>query len=186
MNSQRLQSNSITNYLSKSSFSNLNIKYFELTNNCQTIKKTYPSTEWIGAICKEKCENGKVNEFSIRIDLTERSYIYIGFATTKNELFVGGDLGYNEAKFSWMCNLANGKFKNGGVNDLFFCDTSVMDSKPEVVFTICIDLKNDLIYLKRNGEDIGSRLKLQISNTQKNELSPCIDILEQNDQISIV
>jgi len=85
-----------------------------------------------------------------------------------------------------MCNIANGKFKNGGVCDLYFCDATILNPQKDVVFTICIDLKNDLIFMKRNGIEIGEKLKLQINSSQKKDLIPCLDVLEQNDQVSIV
>ncbi len=174
-----------TSNLKEFFFSHLNEKYFEFSKERLTVKKTFPSTEWTGAICKEIIDHGKNNEFSIMVESSERFFICIGYTTVDTE-FDGDDLGFNEMKSSWMCNIANGKFKNGGVSDLYFCDASQLNPQVGVVFTICIDIQNDLIYLKKNNEEIGSKLKLQINNIQKKKLCPCIDILEQNDKITIV
>jgi len=180
-------SNAISsNFIIKTNFHQSASKYFELSNNNLTIKKTITHTEWFGAMCEHKLENGKVNEFSIKIDFSERFFIYIGFTTT-NTILNGDDHGYNEAKSSWMCNLSNGKFKNGGVSDLYFYENSDQNHlSPGTIYTICIDTKNDVIFLKRNCSEIGSKLKLQISSKQKNDLIPCVDLLEENDQVSII
>ncbi len=94
--------------------------------------------------------------------------------------------GIYSTESSWMCYLHGGRFYNAGNENDYFCSRNMI-VRPLIgdTVSICINTKNYSIYVKINGKVIPTELKMNISDNQKGNLYPCLDLARIGDQITI-
>ena len=157
---------------------------YKLSENCKTVTK-YKGDDYIkiGLACAKTLKYDSIIEFAFKIEKADAFCVFIGFMEEGTSL----EKGAGSEKTSWMCYLNDGRFINAGEKNEIFYDLNW--SKPDqtsFIVIICIDTATDEMYLKINGPEITKKLKMKITDEQKQKLVPCVDFRKVGDKITII
>ena len=85
-----------------------------------------------------------------------------------------------------MCNIHSGKFCNGGKYKDYFWNNKLIKPITGDIVSICFDTNEMQLYMKINGKTQSKHFTMFINDTQKNNLYPCLDMYNINDQIQLI
>lgn len=157
---------------------------YSITNNCKTITKIKgESHQKMGFACLIKVPYSEIVEFSFNVEKSNDKTLFIGFMEEGTNL----DNGASATSTSWLCYLNDGRFLNAGGKgkENFYDNVFTKPENDNFIITLCIDTSDDLMYLKYNGVESNKKLKMNIEESQKNRLIPCVDIRKVGDKITI-
>jgi len=142
---------------------------FLLSNNFRTIKEISGACNGFYLNSKVTFDSG-LKEYSFKVDSTGN--IMVGFAVAN----LVKEAGFSTKKDSWVINLSNGYLFVCGVGSQVFIATEVAAPNGSIV-SICLDTKDLQFFLKINGKETTTKHKLVLTDIQKNNLYPCIDMV---------
>ena len=122
-----------------------------------------------------------LQEISFIVHDTNNCYFYIGVMTQSTDFEKGGASSTNT---SWMCFLMDGRFINAGDTKQYFSDEWKRPDE-KVIITLCIDTNTNEMYIKKNFMELSKKLKMEINDTQKLNLIPCVDFKKVGDRVTI-
>lgn len=156
---------------------------FILFNNNRSIERYKGPIEncsKVGFACSEKISYSGIIEFSFKVDKCDGANFFLGFVEGNEDISKGA----SSTKKSWMIYLIDGRFINAGDTKSHFSKWSKLEKETFIV-TLCIDTTTDEFYAKFDGVETPNKLKMSITDEQKQNLVPCVDFRKVKDKISI-
>ncbi len=167
-------------------------KYFKFTENNTVVEKFHEGEGlWFNFPLKETITiDDNIYEFEFKlIKISTSAQIMMGFVNKNLEPTNGyHNLPSESIRGFWSYYLSNGKFyNNGDISKMLTLKKNFLSYKSGDKCSICIDLKNEEMYIKKNGEQVDIPKKMrEMKETDKNNLCAYVELYNANNIVSIV
>lgn len=138
----------------------------------------------LGIACNSKGFNQDFDKltFSVIIDHTKNSFLFIGFTYSEESECQGG---FYKDQSSFMLSLVHGKFYNCAKSSPSV-KKGFAGAKNGEKYTVILDIDQKTIEFKLNDLSFGEPKEIELEENDIKLLCPCMDISNRGDKISIV
>jgi len=155
-------------------FSDLEYSHCKLSANLKEITKTAGS--WFGYIGQPKLPAVGKNRFSVKILKTSSRSITIG-VTVSGTTTTGG---FSTQAKSWMFYINNGQIYNSNAGVAYFTRFPVVQGD---VISVLVDMDTLMLSFKLNSVSLGPAPRLNLQESEKQNLCPAVDLHDVNDSV---